>query len=154
MGTGSSAVAKIKQIGNDYFKEGDYTKAAKAYSKALKIDKSNAILLSNRSACYVKIGKLKQAIDDSLECVKQASGWHKAYYRLAVSLNACGLISESLVAANKSLMIEDDQGVRALISDLSKQNPQPSRNNLMIWDPSHIRPSFIPQLEGIPIIEL
>jgi tetratricopeptide (TPR) repeat protein len=154
MGTGSSAVIKIKQIGNDYFTQGDYLKARKAYSKALKLDAGNVLLLSNRSACCIRLNKLKQALDDALLCVKNAPAWHKSYYRLAVSLKSCGLISESLIACQKALMIEEDGGIRSLAQELQNLNPLPSRNNLLVWGGSHVRPTLVKELEGIPVLEM
>lgn len=154
MGTGSSAVGKIKQVGNDYFKAGDYIKASKAYSKALKYDSSNGLILSNRSACYHKLSKYKSALDDALSCISLLPNWHKSYYRLSVVLKSLNLISESLINAQISISIQPDPIVKALLEELQSLNPAPCRNNLLIWGNSHIRPTIIKELSGIPIVEL
>ena len=61
MGTGSSAIEKTKQLGNQYFADGNYKEALNSYSKALEYDKNNQYLLSNRSVCYLKLGNIQNA---------------------------------------------------------------------------------------------
>lgn len=154
MGVGSSAVGKIKQVGNDYFKAGDYSKASKAYSKALKYDPSNGLILSNRSACYHKLGKHKSSLDDALSCISLLPAWNKSYYRLAVVLKSLNLLTEALINTQISLSIQIDPTVQSLLQELQSLSPAPCRSNLLVWGNSHIRPTFVKELSGIPVVEL
>ena len=108
MGTGSSAIEKTKQVGNQYFSQGEYKKAIAAYSKALNYDNNNHVLLSNRSVCYLKLGNIRGAVEDALSCINNSPQWNKAYYRLASALKACNLIGEALIYAEISYKILDD----------------------------------------------
>lgn len=154
MGSGSSAIEKTKQIGNEYFKAGDYSKASIAYSKAIKHDQFNAPLLSNRSACYLKLGKYKESLEDALACIKQSPGWNKGYYRMASALKACNLLSEALIYAEISLAIAQDQIVVSLISGLKSQVQFVGRSTLLIWGNQNPRPSPVRGLEAVQITEV
>lgn len=63
---------KLKQLGNDEFKNEDYLKALDFYTQALRIcplkfPKERSVFYSNRSACYLK---LKQNENCIAECAK------------------------------------------------------------------------------------
>ena len=118
MGTGSSAIEKTKQLGNQYFADGNYKEALNSYSKALEYDKNNQYLLSNRSVCYLKLGNIQNALLDALACVVSAPTWNKSYYRLSSALKACHLYSEALQAAEISYSILEDSLVYNLCEEL------------------------------------
>lgn len=52
----------LKEKGNEAFKKGEHSLAIELYSKALEISK-NHIILANRSACFLALGKFYEAID-------------------------------------------------------------------------------------------
>ena len=47
----------LKGKGDDFFRSGDYRSAINAYSSAFEADKTMLSALSNRAACYLKIGE-------------------------------------------------------------------------------------------------
>ena len=154
MGTGSSAIEKTKKVGNQYFASGDYKKAIIAYSKALNYDKQNCFLLSNRSVCYLKLGNLREALNDALACVQASPQWNKSYYRLASVLKSCGLYSEALYYAEISIKITNDQIVSNLCEELRPLSPQRGRNTVVVWGVSSPRPANLKLLEGNQIKEM
>ncbi len=61
----------------------DYLKAAALYTKAIKLDKTNATLFSNRSVALLKLKKVSKALDDAEECIRLRPEWEKGYFRKA-----------------------------------------------------------------------
>lgn len=66
--SGLTRVDKLREEGNELFKQGQFADAAQAYSKAIDIlppnHKIRAILLNNRSAAYLKTGQYRECIAD------------------------------------------------------------------------------------------
>ena len=87
------AVDKLRQKGNEAYKEKDYESAMLIYSKAIKISKFHAVepenisvLYSNRSQCYLKLNKPLDALRDAEECVKNNPNSHKGFFRRALAM--------------------------------------------------------------------
>jgi tetratricopeptide (TPR) repeat protein len=154
MGTGSSAIEKAKQIGNQYFTSGDYEKSLIAYTRALTYDKYNSQLLSNRSVCYLKLGNLKGSLEDATACVAASPKWNKGYYRLASVLKACKLFTEGLINAEISYNICQDAIALKLCEELKSNATLKPRNTVYIWGESSPRPRSLDSLFGYQIIEM
>lgn len=154
MGTGSSAIEKTKQLGNQYFAKGDYKKALSAYSKALRYDPTNHVLLSNRSACNLKLLDFKDALEDALACVAASPQWNKGYFRVASTLQVCGLQSESLYYYSISLSISADALTVSKCEELSKLVKFKGRNTVLIWGVAQPRPMSLKALEGLQVAEM
>jgi tetratricopeptide (TPR) repeat protein len=56
------------------------------YTKAIKLDPTNAVLLSNRSAALLKLKKVTKALEDAEECIRISPDWEKGYFRKAAVL--------------------------------------------------------------------
>jgi tetratricopeptide (TPR) repeat protein len=61
----SAMSAEAKQKGNEAFSAGDYPKAVKQYTMAIRMDKTSCVLLSNRSGAYCGCGKYEEALADA-----------------------------------------------------------------------------------------
>lgn len=95
--TNSSSEAlqgSLKDQGNLLYKEGDFLKAAAAYTKAIKQDSANPVLFSNRSAALLKLNKLAKALADAEECVKLDPAWDKGWVRKGMVLECQGQLME------------------------------------------------------------
>eukprot|EP00877_Chromochloris_zofingiensis_P013204 jgi/Chrzof1/8137/UNPLg00184.t1 len=78
-----SSLEAIRQLGNSLFKEGRYKEAEEAYTRAISLDSVGeeqqdnsphaeiSKLLSNRSACYLKLGMLHGATSCTM-CINTA----------------------------------------------------------------------------------
>ncbi|KAK1645255.1 hypothetical protein QYE76_063060 [Lolium multiflorum] len=74
-------IADLKSQGKNAVKRKDYLGASKLYSEALELDNCDATLYSNRSLCYVQIGKSQKALLDADVCIARRPNWVKGYYR-------------------------------------------------------------------------
>jgi ankyrin repeat protein len=74
-----------KNKGNDSFSKKDYKSAIESYTKAIKLKGDSGALWSNRSACYLAMGRghEERALADAETCRHLMPLWSKACYRLA-----------------------------------------------------------------------
>lgn len=154
MGTGSSAIEKIKAVGNEYFSNGDFSKAIIAYSKALRYDPYNHILLGNRCAAYIKLNRLKPALEDAISCIKSNKSWHKAYYRLGLIFQALDLQSEALHYLKISNSLQEDSTVFSLLTELENSTNLHGKATLLELKSQNIRPTPISYIIGVQITEM
>ncbi|KAK9840933.1 hypothetical protein WJX81_001084 [Elliptochloris bilobata] len=98
----SSCEPDFKQLGNTEFRNGAYLKAAALYTRGLKADPGNAVLLSNRCACLLKLHKLDKALADAQECVRVRGDWDKSHFRLGSALEALGRQAEAFAAFKRA----------------------------------------------------
>ena len=81
---------QFKDEGNTLFKNGEYLKAAAAYTKAVKAEPENHVYYSNRSQAFLKLSKVAKAIEDADKCIALAPDFVKGYHRKASALHATG----------------------------------------------------------------
>eukprot|EP00977_Amphora_coffeiformis_P029135 scaffold38992_cov176-Amphora_coffeaeformis.AAC.2 len=81
----SKSAAEWKELGNQAFSAKDFAKAIERYSEAIKIDASNHVFFSNRSASYAGIGKWEKSAEDAKETIRLDPTFLKGYYRLATA---------------------------------------------------------------------
>lgn len=94
---------KAKERGNELFAAGNYDMAIKSYSMAIRLDRGNHVLHSNRSAAYAGAGRFEDALSDAETCVKLAPDFAKGYLRHAVALSGLGQHAESAKVCAKGL---------------------------------------------------
>ncbi|XP_015582166.1 ankyrin-1 [Ricinus communis] len=78
--------AEAKARGDDAFKRKDYRMAVDAYTQAIDLDPTDAILLSNRSLCWIRLGQPEHALADAKTCRSLRPDWTKACYREGAAL--------------------------------------------------------------------
>lgn len=95
-------VTSLKDVGNEFYRRNQYSKAIEEYTKGIECFKKNnqdtveefdeelrsllAYLYSNRSASYAMSDSLTDGIRDANLCIKLMPRWIKGYYRRAESL--------------------------------------------------------------------
>lgn len=72
---------EFKTRGNDCVKSGQYEKAIRYYTEAIRLNKSEAVYYTNRALCYLKQKKFKECIDDCNSATGLDDKAVKAYYR-------------------------------------------------------------------------
>ncbi|KAM0867792.1 hypothetical protein ACQ4PT_041747 [Festuca glaucescens] len=84
----SSSKDELKQQGYSAFQRKDYDAAILLYSMALKLDDTDAMLYSNRSVCWLRLGVGDEALSDAQACTRLRPDLAEGYYhqRMAFKL--------------------------------------------------------------------
>ncbi|KAF2284262.1 hypothetical protein GH714_020124 [Hevea brasiliensis] len=101
-GNGGEEVS-LKDKGNEFFKAGNYLKAAALYTQAIKLDPSNPTLYSNRAAAFLQLVKLNKALADAETAITLNPQWEKGYFRKGCALEAMERYEDALAAFQTSL---------------------------------------------------
>lgn len=88
----------LKDEGNEFFKAGNYLKAAALYTQAIKKDPSNPTLYSNRAASFLNLVKLQKALADAETTISLNPTWEKGYFRKGCVLEAMERYDQALDA--------------------------------------------------------
>ena len=89
-----------KAAGAAAWKAGDWAAAVDAFGEAIEADIADASgdlhsYYSNRSACYMKLGQAKEALEDARQCVVLRPGWAKGHAREGAALSALGKATDA-----------------------------------------------------------
>lgn len=122
----SEAAQQAKSDGSFAWSAGNYAQAAEHFTTAINIggDKEFLkVLYSNRSAAYLKLSKVTEALRDGNKCVELDSNWAKGYVRKGDALLASKQYTEAYNAYNSAARIAPsdatvkekcDQAMRAM----------------------------------------
>ncbi|XP_023547526.1 RNA polymerase II-associated protein 3-like isoform X1 [Cucurbita pepo subsp. pepo] len=101
--SGRGAEPSLKDKGNEFFKAGNYLKAAALYTQAIKLDPSNHALYSNRAAAFLHLVKLNKALADAEMTITLSPQWEKGYFRKGCVLEAMEKYDDALSAFQVAL---------------------------------------------------
>lgn len=85
--------------------------AIRMYSQAIAGDETDHKLFSNRSASYLAIGLLEQALWDAQKSVSLQPDWGKGYYRLGCAFESLNNWESAYTAFSKALELEPNDAV-------------------------------------------
>jgi tetratricopeptide (TPR) repeat protein len=85
------AVLELKRQGNEHFVKNEFEQAIAMYDQALALDDKNGVLLANRSAAKLKLGKPDDALSDAVKALNIDPTWKKARHRKAQAEMELGL---------------------------------------------------------------
>uniref|UniRef100_A0ACD5XK41 Uncharacterized protein n=1 Tax=Avena sativa TaxID=4498 RepID=A0ACD5XK41_AVESA len=77
-------IAKLKLEAAEAFRRKEYLRATDLYNCAMRLEdrvKEYAILLANRSLCFLRMGQGEEAVSDATKCTRFRPHWPKGYYR-------------------------------------------------------------------------
>ncbi|TYI95810.1 hypothetical protein E1A91_D01G024700v1 [Gossypium mustelinum] len=97
-GEGKPQEMSLKDKGNEFFKAGNYLKAAALYTQGIKQDPSNPTLYSNRAAAFLNLVKLNKALADAETTITLKPQWEKGYFRKGCILEAMERYDDALAA--------------------------------------------------------
>ena len=131
---------KLKEKANEYYVENKYKEAINIYTQLLEWEPENYMVLSNRSATYIKLEKWNEALNDAVMSTKLKPDWGKAWGRLGAALYGQDKLDEALVAYNKAYELEPSNIYLEMIEEI-KENMINIKNNLFskesnLQDPS------------------
>nr|XP_045599987.1 dnaJ homolog subfamily C member 7-like [Procambarus clarkii] len=107
-----------KNEGNDLYKNKDYREALKLYTQAIDLCPDCAAYFSNRSACYMMLGKYYEALNDAREAVRLDTSFVKGYLRVAKCNIALGDATAALSVLRQANELEPNN--KALREETSK----------------------------------
>ncbi|XP_073949903.1 stress-induced phosphoprotein 1 [Choristoneura fumiferana] len=124
-----------KELGNEYFKKGDYSTAVKHYTEAVKRNPDDPKLYSNRAACYTKLAAFDLGLRDCDMCCKLDPKFIKGWIRKGKILQGMQQPSKALTAYQKALELDPSnaealEGYRACSTQLNS-NPEEVRKRAM-----------------------
>ncbi|GLT78585.1 hypothetical protein SLA2020_501150 [Shorea laevis] len=102
VGAGEEGLS-LKDKGNEFFKAGNYLKAAALYTQAIKQDPSNPTLYSNQAAAFLNLVKLNKALADAETTITLNPQWETGYFRKACVLEAMEQYDDALAAFQTAL---------------------------------------------------
>jgi chaperonin cofactor prefoldin len=102
------------------------------YSEAIRLDPSNHVYYSNRSAAYGAVNKWQQAEQDAKECVKINPKFAKGYHRLANAQQQLGRKKEAVETLETAMSTATDPekvpGIKKLLRQLKNElAPKPAQ---------------------------
>lgn len=103
---------ELKEAGNNCVKAGNFTEAILHYSHAIKLRPSDAILYSNRSLAFCKMGQYYYANEDADKTILLNPTWAKGYFRKAEVRMSVGQYDNALLSYGKALQLQpQDMGI-------------------------------------------
>jgi len=97
-----------KDKADEAFKEGSYRDAIVYYGRALRYTPQNERLLSNRSACYIRIQKFQMALDDAEKAEGIEPAWPKVYFRKGQALRGLRQFKEAKGAFERGKEVDPE----------------------------------------------
>ena len=119
---------QLKDEGNQLFAKEDWEGAKEKYNEAIKLDPTNHVFYSNRSACWASLKDGPKALEDAQKCRDLAPKWAKSFWRLGEALMLVGDPMEAVMVFWEGLQLEpgnvDFQRAFAEATDVAKKKHQ------------------------------
>jgi hypothetical protein len=110
----------LKEKGNVFFKAGDFKHAVDMYTSALDVALEDRELLlavlSNRAACFLKLERYQDCIDDCTAALEINGSQPKPYYRRATAHELTGDLQSAFKDLSKLIQIDpkNTDGIKAM----------------------------------------
>ncbi|KAJ8601677.1 hypothetical protein CTAYLR_007459 [Chrysophaeum taylorii] len=110
-GSGESGDAaegeRLRQLGNGCYSAGDVEGALALYSECVARDPSNHIAYANRSACWLRLERAEEAIDDAERCVLLSPRFAKGYLRKGAAEWKLGRVADARASYEAGMAMVD-----------------------------------------------
>jgi len=97
---------RLKAEGNEFMRVERYDAAIDCYTRAIQLDRRNAVYYSNRAAAYGKAGEQQKAIDDCKSALAIDPKYSKAFSRKGLAHSALGQHREARDCFKKALELD------------------------------------------------
>lgn len=95
-----------KNLGNELFRQGDFSTALKHYTEAIRRNPDDAKLYSNRAACYTKLAAFDLGLKDCEMCVRLDEKFIKGWIRMGKIHQGMQQPAKALTAYQKALEVD------------------------------------------------
>jgi tetratricopeptide (TPR) repeat protein len=112
------AETDTKDNANKLLSDGKYNEAITIYTRLLKNDSNNYIILSNRSVAYFKLEEYKKAMDDCIKTTRLSPDWAKGWGRLGATLYKLKKSEKATVAYEKAYNLEKDANKQSIYKNM------------------------------------
>jgi hypothetical protein len=96
----------LKEQGNALFRRGDYAGASGLYTRALALDRGNAVCFHNRAVCKLRLGDAAGAVADAAEATTWKRDYAKAWSTKGSALIELRRFAEAEAAFRAGLELE------------------------------------------------
>ena len=115
------SASSFKDAGNQHLQAKQYDQAIESYSQAIRIDPTDKVFYSNRSAAYLSKGDAEKALKDARKTVELDPSWPKGYSRVGAALHTLHKYQEAIAAYNAGLKIAPgDAGLQSGLKEVEK----------------------------------
>eukprot|EP00607_Mallomonas_marina_P007774 CAMPEP_0182417596 /NCGR_PEP_ID=MMETSP1167-20130531/2058_1 /TAXON_ID=2988 /ORGANISM="Mallomonas Sp, Strain CCMP3275" /LENGTH=253 /DNA_ID=CAMNT_0024591273 /DNA_START=65 /DNA_END=822 /DNA_ORIENTATION=+ len=122
----ANSAEDLKKQGNEAFAAKQYDKAIEFYNKAIALTPDNAILYSNRSACYGGKGLWKESMEDAKTCIEKDQNFIKGYFRLATAQTELKQYDDAIATLQDGL--DKDKGNELFLKQIRLVRARSSAN--------------------------
>ena len=105
----SGSPKDLKETGNRYFSQGNFSEAIGQYSKAIAKTPNNAILYTNRALANLKLNNWQDCIDDCNSALSIECNMVKGFYFMGQALAEMQLYEEAIEALKKAYSLSNEQ---------------------------------------------
>ncbi|QPG75035.1 hypothetical protein FOA43_002375 [Brettanomyces nanus] len=98
-----------KLEGNKAMARRDFEEAISNYTKAIELDSTNAVYLSNRAAAYSSIRSHELALEDAKKAIEVNPDYAKAWSRMGLAKYAMGDAQGAMEAYEQGMKVEGDK---------------------------------------------
>ena len=105
----SGSPKDLKETGNRYFSQGNFSEAIGQYSKAITRTPNNAILYTNRALANLKLNNWQNCIDDCNSALTIESNMVKGFYFMGQALVEMQMYDEAIEALKKAYTLSNEQ---------------------------------------------
>ncbi|XP_052813465.1 dnaJ homolog subfamily C member 7-like [Mya arenaria] len=99
---------EMKEMGNQYYKEKNYTEAISCYTQAINLCPNCAAYYGNRSACYMMLNKYSDALEDARNALRIDSTFVKGHLREGKCQIVMGDPSAAIRSYNTALELDPE----------------------------------------------
>ena len=126
----SQAWLQMKELGNNQFKNKNYSSAIDYYNRGIEYNPSEPVLYSNRATCYKCLGKYKESVKDYKKAVQLNPRNTKNMKKLASVYMVLGNFGEAQILLQKCCNLEPEDSThyyelnraKKMVEDFEKIN--------------------------------
>jgi len=117
---------EFKNQGNTAYSNKKYKEAIDLYTKAIKLDDSDATFYSNRCAAYTNLNNFDLALKDAEKSIKLKPTWSKGYYRKGCVFEGMKKYEEAAQCLKEALQFENDNlDIKSKLDEVSEKLRKP-----------------------------